>query len=127
MAAIVELIPLIQIDGALFVQPTDSVVDVSGYTEGFVQWTIAQISRNGQPVIILVQTAIDNREEAYMTIASVTYAADPAVIPHLEHLYLAGSTNGASSAPGFARYLRIRVDQDPGASITIQAKAVLKP
>jgi hypothetical protein len=127
MAAVHELIPLKRIEGASFEQPPDSVADVSEYMEAFIMYTIVQIDRNSATTTVYVQTAIDNRDESYVTVASMDYTSDPSPLPHNQIFYLAGSSTGSSSAPGFGRYLRIRVDQNAAASVTLQAKAVLKP
>ena len=90
--------------------------------------TIYAIDRNGATTNIVLETAVDNQEDRYAELLDVvSLAADPASLPANYYVYLSGPGAAGSGQPGFARYLRVKVGQNSGASITLDVKAILKP
>ncbi len=127
MAAIVELLPATRITSESFVQDADSIVDVSGYTEAAVMFSVMEMTVTGGDSVLILQTSIDNREDQFAEFVSKVFSSTPAEFPYVHYIYLHGSSNGSSDAPGFARYLRFAFAQGSGASAVIAVKAVFKP
>jgi hypothetical protein len=135
MAAVVELLPMTRISGSageVWRQPTDSVVDVSGYTEAAIVLFIQSLDvadQSGQ-ITIQLDTAIENREDhyvPYVTLDTLTYP-NPTTYPVHVYCYLKGSTTGGSAAPGFARFIRVSVTgTHEGWHIAAGVQAVMKP
>ena len=126
MAAVVELLPITLATATAFEQAGETVVDVSGYTEAGLMIHITNMDVNSGTTTITVETAIDNYDDQWHDLVTKTYTSNPE-LPTTVFYYLAGSTTGSSTAPGFARYLRAKVDQASGASITLGVKALMKP
>jgi len=127
MAAVVELLPVTRIVETEWSQDLESVVDVSGYTEAAVLIQVLGMTVDTPTTTIAIDTGIDNRSDQFMQIAGKEFTAAPGDLPDVTYFYLAGSTNGSSTASGFARYLRMRVVQQAGGVVTLAAKAVFKP
>jgi hypothetical protein len=126
MAALLELLPMTNIDETSWSQPLDSIVDVSGYTEAGMMIDIPNMNVASGTTTIQIATAVDNRDEQYVPMYDLQYTAAPS--EPKKWLYFADSCdNGQNQTPGFARYLRVLVDQQSGSSVTLGIKAVLKP
>ena len=112
-----------------FDQPRDEVIDISQFTEAAVLLTAIEMDRNGGTTSVILDTAVDLAEDRWAELCTIkSFTADPASFPHNELVYLGGpGAGGGSDHPGFARYLRVIIDQAAGASITLDVKAVLKP
>ena len=132
MAAVVEILPMTRIYGGAgeeWEQPTDSVVDVSGYTEAAIIMVVQSLEVSGGTVTVHLNTAIDNRGDHYLGLTEIgTWSANPSDYPVHQYKYLHGSTYGPSDAPGFARFLRLHaVGTNAGWHITFGVQALMKP
>jgi hypothetical protein len=129
MSAIVELLPLNMVSVTSFQQPTDSVVDVGNFIEASIILNVVALNRNSGTTKVMLQTAIENRDEQYADLTELaSFAADPGSYPYVYHVYLAGPGAGAgSNRSGFGRYLRASVTQASGAVITLGIRAIVKP
>lgn len=111
-----------------FEQTGEAADNVSAYTEAAVITTVfAGTVIGGSTTSVWLQTAVDNTMERYADLAKLCeYTADP---PEIEvHMkYLAGPGEGGTNTPGFARYLKIRVDQDVASDLRFDVRAILKP
>jgi hypothetical protein len=128
MSAVVDLIPVTTISTESFIQTSDTIVDVSGYTEAAILTQTFAIDMAGDTTEIWLDTAIENRTGQWSEIGPLeTFpSSPPPTVPLTSMKYLQGTTsNGVWT--GFGRYLRIRVHQGPGASITFKVTALMKP
>jgi hypothetical protein len=100
MPALLDLVPATKITDPDWEQPLESIVDVSGYTEAALMMNlINMVCGTEGTTTINIQTAIENRDEQYVTIASTSYTSAPSM-PTNVYIYLKGSTSGSSrSAP----------------------------
>lgn len=125
-----DILPTMKISpndgGTEYHQPTDSVVDVSSYTEAAIFAVVQNMSGSGTAVVTL-DTAADNRTEQFLELGDVVSYTTAPSFPDATYCYFAGSS-AASNTPGFGRYLRVKVAFGAaGDSLTLGIKAVLKP
>lgn len=134
MASQAEILPTTKVTpndgGTTWFQPVDSVIDVSSFSEAAFVTMIQGMTGSGTAAVTVL-TAIENRDEHFLECGSgatiVTINGTPGSYPQKFFNYFAGSGT-ASATPGFARYLRIKVDFAQATdTMTLGVKAVLKP
>ena len=108
-----------------YIQDSDDYVDVSGYSEAALVAKFLELSAGSGTVT--VQTSIENDDVSWVTIGTMSSVASSDSFPATRYLCLSGPS-ASGHAPGFARYLRIKIDFDAtGRAATVGVKALLKP
>ena len=127
MSAELEILGITKVDEATWDQPRDEVVDVSAYTEAAIVVTIFDGTvAGGSTTDVFLDTAVDNAEERWVGLTRlVSLTANPSP-PETHYVYLEGPGTGPSGYPGFARYLRVVVDQDANSELTFDVRAIMK-
>ena len=128
MSAELELLGVVTAIGNVWSQPRSEMVDVSGYTEASLMCTVfGGTLFTGSTTRVWLQTAVDDAEERWVTMAQLATYTDNPSPPENHYAYLQGAGAGSGSHPGFARYLRIMVEQHVDSELTFDVQAVMKP
>ena len=128
MSAELEILGVTSTTDTSYQQPKEEAVDVSQYTEASIFLTVYALNLNSGTTTVDIQTAVDNQDDRYMTLATIaTISGAPGSFPATYNIYLAGPGEAGTNQPGFARYLRVVASQAAGASITMDVRAILKP
>ena len=133
MGAKLEILGVKKVTEQGWHQSKDEAADVSGYTDAAVMVTIfgGTIANAPGTTKVFLQTAVDRAEDRWCDLAMIAeLTADPTP-PENNFYYFAGAgpgTAGAAGFPGFARYLRVKVETDDAAStLTLDVQAIMKP
>ena len=128
MSAELEILGITKVTTEPWDQPRDEVVDASAYTEAAIVCTVfAGTVAGGSTTTVWMATAVQNAEERWSNMATLaTFTANPTT-PETHYLYLQGTGSGLGDRPGFAKYLRIHIDQNVNSEITLDVRAIMKP
>ena len=128
MSAELELLGVVKATGATWSQPRSEMTDVSGYTEASLMCTVfGGTLFAGSTTTVWLQTAVDDAEERWVTMAQLATYTDNPSPPENHYICLQGPGAGSGSHPGFARYLRVRVEQNASSELTFDVQAIMKP
>lgn len=126
MSAELEILGITKVDDAEWDQPRDEVVDVSAYTEAAIVVTIFDGTvAGGSTTDVFLDTAVDNAEESWVGLTTLFSLTANPTAPETHYAYLQGP-GGTGGYPGFARYLRVAVDQNAASDLTFDVRAIMK-
>jgi len=112
-----------------YIQPLETVKDFSAYSEAFVDLLVTAIERDAANIVVKLQSAVINEEEYYVDLHSsdwVTFSADPTLPSHTSD-YLNGTNASGTQGPGFAKYIRVKVEfSTANQSIVLAVRAIFK-
>ena len=125
MSAELEILGLTVVSDAEWDQPRDELVDVSAYTEAAIMCTIfGGTVAGGSTTNVWLDCSYGNEEGRWAEIANLIELTSDPDTPETHYTYLSGP--GTSGQIGFARYLRIVVDQDAGSDLMFDVRAIMK-
>ena len=141
MAAIVDLVPHTRIAGnevsGSWVQPADTALDVVNHSEAAIMITVSEFANGSgtDGLKLFVETAMENRDERYITLCQLFELADDTTEAYQHFTYLIGGGHASSLAPsatgviGLGRFLRIRAELGTTANdkAAFDAKVLLRP
>ena len=128
MSAELEIMGLTVVSDAEWDQPREELVDVSAYTEAAIMCTVfGGTVAGGSTTNVWLDCSTTNTEERWIEMANLvelTANPDP---PQTFYTSFSGPGSSSGGAKmGFARYLRVVVDQDAGSEITLDVRAIMK-
>ena len=122
MHALVEMVPLTRAaynasDPQNWVQPIESVVDVSEFNDMALMLTITEVNHDSGNIDFFLATAMENRDERYTRIRRLARFSADLGTTEQHYFYFTGAGEAASTSvptadetPGFGRFCRIEVD-----------------
>ena len=135
----VEFVPHTQIDD-YYDQPIDTAFDASAYNELAVLLNVHKISGigAGQVAQFFLATAVENRDDRYVRVARLArldeYDEDAEPFKQFTCIVGPGEIDSDEGdtvedyllRPSFGRYLRVEVDNVPGATFAFDVKAIAR-
>lgn len=133
-SASLVLVPPIRLQNVNYIQPIDSAVDVSAFTDLALQLTIPWANADTGQIDIYLSSALDNRDERYLRLRQLVSLSSTTIISTQRWLFTftgAGEATSASTpttgTPGFGRYVRLEVDMSGnGVDMIFDVQALLR-
>jgi hypothetical protein len=119
VSALIELVPPMRLTDS-WVQPLDSAVDVSAFTDATIVVCVTHLERNGlqtEGVPIYLQTSLENYDERYVRLKQLLDLTSNISSQQVYQFTFTGTGETSSETPsttfpGFGRFLRIEVEMD---------------
>ena len=133
MSGIIDIVPPIRISNDSYLQPIETVVEVSEYEDVGIVVTVHDFNyASSEPANFFLQTALENFDERYLRVRELARVAAAVTARKQYYVLMSGPGEINSTASpnnsddfGVGAFIRVEMENIPG-EITFDVKAIVR-